>query len=95
MIWIKIPQEEVWTSETVKTTEERSVHLGEVYKHFKGNLYKIVAIAEHSETGEKLVIYESLETQKQWARPYDAFISEVDHQKYPEAQQKWRFELIQ
>ncbi|MBQ7074163.1 DUF1653 domain-containing protein [bacterium] len=75
--------------------ENQTVALGKIYQHFKGNKYRIIAIAEHTETGEKLVIYESVQTKKQWARPYDAFISEVDHQKYPEVKQKRRFELVQ
>ena len=70
------------------------LQLKKVYRHFKGNLYLAHDIATHCETGEKFVVYRALYgSQDLYIRPYDMFISEVDHEKYPNVKQKYRFEL--
>lgn len=73
----------------------RRIKVGSIYKHFKGNLYKVLDIVNDSESDNKIVIYEAqYGKHTRWARPYDMFASEVDHQKYPEIKQKYRFELV-
>lgn len=102
--------QETQTTSPLSTSTENTdaeplheIHVGDIVRHFKREwvseegtkyLYKVLAFAEHTETGEKLVVYQSMYAPfKICARPYDMFMSEVDHQKYPGVRQHWRFEV--
>ena len=86
----------------ISETPEHDIQVGDIVQHFKREwvsaytyeyLYKVLAVAHHTENGEKLMIYQALYAPfKICARPYDMFMSEVDREKYPDIKQKYRFE---
>ena len=77
---------------------------GDIIQHFKREtvdqngmqyLYEYIGEAIHSETGEKMIVYRALYGEKKlFVRPYEMFMEEVDHVKYPGIRQKYRFEKI-
>lgn len=71
------------------------VKAGMICLHFKGNCYLVEDVVENSENQKKMVLYKALYgEQKRYVRPYDMFVSKVDKQKYPDAQQEYRFQPI-
>ena len=73
---------------------ERKVEVGQVYRHFKGNVYEVIALAVNADNREDVVVYKSLSKDKVFVRSYSGFISEVNKEKYPDVTQKYRFELV-
>lgn len=67
--------------------------VGEVYRHFKGNVITILAIAKHTESLEEMVVYDH--DGEIWVRPLSMFLEKVDKEKYPNVEQEYRFELIE
>lgn len=79
-------------------SEDREIAPGKVYRHFKGNYYQVLHVGMNTETTELMVVYRSLMDETNNAvfiRPKSVFESEVDHEKYPNATQKWRFQRVE
>ena len=74
---------------------EREIKIGGVYRHVKGTLHEVIGVAKDSETLEEKVVYNHVDTPQLWIRNKNEFLSEVDHEKYPDVEQKFRFELIE
>ena len=70
------------------------IKAGDKFRHFKGTVYTVIALAKHTESEEELVIYRDGQGNT-WARPIEMFSSLVDKEKYPQATQKYRFEKIE
>lgn len=74
---------------------ERIVKPNSVYKHFKGNIVKVILLAKDTETLEDLVVYKHIDKDEYWVRPLSMFLSKVDKDKYPNIDQEYRFEVIE
>lgn len=77
----------------------RELKIGQIYRHFKGKYYVVLDVVNDADSGhddiKQRVIYQALYGERQkWARRFDEFMSEVDHEKYPEIKQKYRFEEV-
>ena len=94
--WIKPITKKI--VEKIRRINMREIKKGKVYRHFKGNLYQVIDIVNDSESNydtefRKMVVYKALYGEGlTWVRDYDMFNSEVDHEKYPDITQKYRFE---
>ena len=74
---------------------QKTVNAGEFYKHFKGQLYQVRALAENSEDNTPMVVYQAMYAPfKIWVRPLSMFLEKLDKEKYPDAAQEYRFERI-
>ncbi len=97
-IWIK-REEDYFKQLNIKESSdlvmERTIKIKGIYKHFKGNLYYVEDLAKNSEDEKLYVVYRQLYGDNSlWIRPLDMFLSEVDHNKYPDIKQRYRFELL-
>ena len=74
---------------------ERKIKIKGIYKHFKGNFYLVEDIALNSEDNKEYVVYSALYGDNTlYIRPLDMFLSLTDKEKYPNVEQKYRFELV-
>lgn len=75
--------------------ENREVIIGGIYRHFKGNIYKVLMIGYDTEDESKKVIYQGIDNEKVWIRDYNMFLSPVVKNKYPDILNEFRFELVE
>lgn len=74
----------------------REVVKNGVYMHFKGKLYQVIDVAKNTETNEMMVVYRALYGDYGlFVRPLEMFMSKVDKEKYPDAKQEYRYELVE
>lgn len=79
-----------------KVTVDRYLHIGREYKHFKGKRYYPQKVVKNADNPEQLmVVYCDPNAGEWWVRSLDEFLSEVDHEKYPDVKQRWRFECAE
>lgn len=75
--------------------KQRGFNMGTIVRHFKGGVYRIEDFSRHSETGELMVNYRQMfPPYHLFSRPEANFCSPVDHDKYPDAEQEFRFEKL-
>lgn len=83
--------------------QDRTFLTGDIVEHFKRELnsegsmymYKIIALAENTETKENMVVYQALYAPfKIYVRPYDMFVGKVEKDKYPTIERVYRFTKI-
>ena len=74
---------------------ERKIEVNGIYRHFKGHLYRVIGVGKDSSDLSEKVIYENVDTKEIWIRDKGEFLSLVDSIKYPDVDQKYRFELIE
>ncbi len=75
----------------------QEITIGKTYRHYKGNVYKIIALGRHSETLEDMVVYQSVETGEVWVRPkamWNDKISQDAGNAYSEADQSLQAKLV-
>ena len=78
----------------MNVNDARPIHIGGLYRHFKGGVYRVLDLALDATTMRDAVIYQNIRDCGKWVRPLDEFLSAVDKTKYPDATQKWRFAEI-
>lgn len=87
-------------SKAVSKIRKRNMCRGRLVRHFKHSggltgIYQILEFARHTDTREVFVIYQNMGLpRKVWARPMCEFMAEVDKEKYPDAKQKYVFEVV-